>query len=536
MLAPDGKRLYVTGASPEGRVHVVDTSTLALTESLPVGHTPGALAVSPDGTKLYVCNRFHNDVSVVDVAARKETARIAVLREPVAAVLTADGKYLFVANHLPAGPASGDYVAAAVTVIETGSGAVAGAVQLPNGSTSLRGICLSPDGQFVYVTHILARYHLPTTQLERGWMNTNALSVIAVADRKLVNTVLLDNVDLGAANPWGVACTPDGKYLCVAHAGTHEVSVIDRAALHEKLTKAAAGQQVSDVTSSAADVPSDLAFMTGLRRRIALGGHGPRGLAVSGTKIYAAEYFSDSVSVVDAAAEAQPALQTFALGPQVSPSPARRGEMLFSDADRCFQKWQSCASCHPDGRADGLNWDLLNDGLGNPKNTKNMLLAFATPPVMSLAVRGKMEDAVRAGFRFIQFTNPPEEEFVAVGEYLKAMQPVPSPHLVKGQLSPAARRGQEVYTAAGCANCHPPPLYTDLKRHELGLGAGLDKAKAFDTPTLCEVWRTAPYLYDGRAATLKEALTSCNQENKHGQTTGLSAGDLEALLEYVLSQ
>ena len=32
----------------------------------------------------------------------------------------------------------------------------------------------------------------------------------------------------------------------------------------------------------------------------------------------------------------------------------RKGEQYFNDATLCFQKWQSCASCHPDARADGL--------------------------------------------------------------------------------------------------------------------------------------------------------------------------------------
>ena len=48
-----------------------------------------------------------------------------------------------------------------------------------------------------------------------------AISIVDVERRKLVNAVLLDDINLGAANPWGVACTRDGKYLCVAHAGTH---------------------------------------------------------------------------------------------------------------------------------------------------------------------------------------------------------------------------------------------------------------------------------------------------------------------------
>ena len=532
-LAPDGAKLYVAGASPEGAIHVVSVDGLKVVESLPVGHTPGALAVSPDGKTLYVCNRFNHNVSVLDLAAKKEVAKIAVLREPVAAALTPDGKSLVVANHLPVTPANAGSTSASVSILDTATNQVAATIQLPNGSTSLRGVCVSPDGQYAYVTHILGRYQLPTTQLERGWMNTNALSVIAVPDRKLVNTVLLDSVDLGAANPWGVACTADGKFLCVTHAGTHEVSVVDRAALHDKLAKAAAAKKTPDVYGS--DVPNDLSFLVGLRRRIKLAGNGPRGLAILGTKVYAAEYYSDSLGVTDLQSSARPAAQSLALGPKTALAPARRGEMIFNDADRCFQKWQSCASCHPDTRADGLNWDLLNDGLGNPKNTRSLLLTHSVPPAMSLGVREKAETAVRSGFRFIQFTVPPEEECVAVDEYLKAMKQVPSPYLVKGQLSPLAKRGAAVFATAGCATCHPAPLFSDLQKHDLGFGVGLDKDKPFKTSTLREVWRTAPYLYDGRAVTLKEVLTKWNANDQHGATSKLSAEDLDALIEYVLS-
>ena len=41
---------------------------------------------------------------------------------------------------------------------------------------------MSPDGRFAYVTHILSRYQVPTTQLERGWMNTNALSILDLVE------------------------------------------------------------------------------------------------------------------------------------------------------------------------------------------------------------------------------------------------------------------------------------------------------------------------------------------------------------------
>jgi len=41
----------------------------------------------------------------------------------------------------------------------------------------------------------MARFQVPTTQLERGWVATNALSVIRVADQSLLHTVLLDDLE-----------------------------------------------------------------------------------------------------------------------------------------------------------------------------------------------------------------------------------------------------------------------------------------------------------------------------------------------------
>jgi cytochrome c peroxidase len=214
----------------------------------------------------------------------------------------------------------------------------------------------------------------------------------------------------------------------------------------------------------------------------------------------------------------------------------RNGEMLFNDAFLCFQNWQSCASCHPGGgRVDALNWDLMNDGIGNPKNTKSMLLAHKTPPAMITGARPDAEAAVRAGIRHIQFAVRPEEDAAAIDEYLKSLKPVQSPYLVKGRPSKPAQRGQKVFNEAGCAACHPPPLYTDLKKYNIGTGKNLDENKPFDTPALIEVWRTAPYLYDGRAGTIREVLTKYNSGDKHGKTSNLTDDQINCLAEFLLS-
>jgi YVTN family beta-propeller protein len=537
-ISPDGSSLYITCESPAGKVHFMDPNAGNITISVSVDHTPNAPVASPNGKTLYVCNRFNNDVSVIDLASKKEVARVPVMREPVAAAVTPDGKLLLVANLLPAGAADAVFTGAVVSVVDTAANKVTADIRLPNGSTGLRGICVSPDGRHAYATHILARYQLPTTQLERGWMNTNALSIIDVRNQSLIDTVLLDDVDLGAANPWGVVCTPDGKYICVSHAGTHEISIINRARLHDKLDEAGSSPGSSGYgASSSSDVRNNLAFLVGLRRRVKLAGNGPRGLAVVGTRVYAAEYFTDSLGVVDIGRGTPPAAQSIPLGPKTPLTLVRKGEMLFNDASLCFQNWQSCASCHPGGgRADALNWDLMNDGIGNPKNTRSLLLSHETPPAMMTGVRESAEAAVRAGIRHIQFVVRPEEDAVAIDEYLKSLEPVPSPYLLDGRLSKAAERGRDVFEKADCASCHPAPLYTDLKGYDVGTGKALEKNRVFDTPTLVEVWRTAPYLYDGRTVTMRDVLIKHNPGDEHGVTSGLTEQEIDDLNEFILSQ
>jgi cytochrome c peroxidase len=110
--------------------------------------------------------------------------------------------------------------------------------------------------------------------------------------------------------------------------------------------------------------------------------------------------------------------------------------------------------------------------------------------------------------------------------------------LVGGKLSPAARRGERLFfnKEIGCARCHPPPLFTDLKSHDVGTRNPQDReTDKFDTPTLIELWRTAPYFHDGSVATLRDLLVFGNRNDQHGKTSHLSAQQISDLCEYLLS-
>ena len=533
--SPDGKFLYVTSESIPGCVYKINTKTGKLTTFKTAHHT-FAPSVSKNGKTLYICNRFKNKISAIDTATGKTIGTAKAVREPIVTALTEAGDQLIVGNHLPTQPPTSGLAAACVQIFDPADLKQIAKITLPNGSNSVSGIAVSKDGKYAYITHILARYQIPTNMLTRGWMNTSALTIVDLKAKKIYATVLLDNVDRGAANPWAVAITKDQSEIVVTLAGTHEIEVINRVALHKKLAKLASGQAVTNVSKKLEDTSQDLSFLVGMRKRIKLGGYVPRGLAIVGKTAYATEYFSDAISAVDISNLEYPKLKTYQLGPKQAMDKVRKGELYFHNADQCFQQWQSCSSCHPDARTDGLNWDLLNDGVGNPKSTKSMLYSHFTAPVMITGIRAKAEVAVEAGFKHIQFLEAPKEVQECVNAYLRSLRPIPSPYLVNGKLSAAAKRGEKVFLKAGCLNCHVGKYLTNCKKFDVGIADGRHKGDKFDTPTLVEVWRTAPYLYDGRATSILDMITNHNKKNMHGDTKNLTKQELSDLAEYILSK
>jgi len=526
-LSGDGSKLYVTCAAPQSTVVVLQTESLSVAARIPVGHTACGPALSPDGLRLYVCNRFDNDVSVVDLDAGVERERVPAVREPIAAAATPDGRSVLVANHLPADRADQFYTSPVVTVIDTQTHATT-AIRLPNGSVGVREMALSPDGRFAFLTHTLGNYELVPSQVDAGWTNTNVISIVDTMEKRRINTISLDDLYLGAGNPWGIACTADGQSLCVSHAGSRELSIVDLPEMLDRLGTRSA---------TLGGTPINQTTLAGVRRRIELPSFGPRGLAVVGSTVYVAGYFSDTLDVVELASQGEDSCRTIRLGPKPNWTARRRGEMLFHDATLCYQHWHSCSSCHPDARTDTLNWDLRNDGVGNAKNTKSMLLAHRTPPAMASGVRPSAEVAVRSGIEHILFAEVREDQATAIDEYLGTLQPVVSPHLVGGQLSEAALRGKALFESreVGCSRCHPAPLFTDQLMHDVGSRGTYETRNRFDTPTLIEAWRTAPYMHNGRYTTIEEVLLEGAHGAKAGSRKELSPQQIQDIATFVRS-
>ena len=152
---------------------------------------------------------------------------------------------------------------------------------------------------------------------------------------------------------------------------------------------------------------------------------------------------------------------------------------------------------------------------------------------MSTGVRPDADSAVRSGIYYVQFAYPSPRIVAAISAYLKSLSPVPSPFLVPGAPSDSVRKGEELFRSSGCVQCHNGPYYTNMKPYHVGTRSALDGDSVFDVPTLVELWRTSPYLHDGRATTIREVLTTFNSDDQHGRTSHLSDTDLSHLVDYV---
>ncbi|MFM7144033.1 MAG: di-heme oxidoredictase family protein [Alphaproteobacteria bacterium] len=122
----------------------------------------------------------------------------------------------------------------------------------------------------------------------------------------------------------------------------------------------------------------------------------------------------------------------------------------------------------------------------------------------------------------------PEDDgtrMVAQADFVRLLSPLPAPT----KLSPSARKGRAAFKKSRCDGCHLEKmrtgestspamrklslrLYSDLLLHDMGasladgIPQGLASGSEWRTSPLWGVARTAPYLHDGRAATLDQAI------------------------------
>jgi YVTN family beta-propeller protein len=454
---------------------------------------------------------------------------VQIASNPQALAVTPDSKKVFIACD-STGPAE-----RRVAVVDVESGNVK--YRPVRGSSNLRGIAVDPTGNYALAVHLVPKSHLPSTQIEQGWVFTNAITWLSLDGPELTVTLPLDLRTQGFANPEGVTIAPNGEKAWVAHAGADVVSVIDLKALVAVVHDVAKSDGGSGVQAYTVD---DLRVTRRyVRARIPVGAN-PRAIAISpdGTQLAVANRLDDSVSLIDAATDA--VTDTISLyrdgarPPQGEGAVLRDGEKLFHSGTLAFSGQFSCASCHPDGHTDGLNWDLPADGFNNFHNTKSLLSIEGTAPYGWLGTSPTLRDRFTGTLRHLFQHEPGESEADALEAYLLQLRVSAAVGTPGEPAQIALARGRTLFEGkAACRDCHAGAKFTDRTLHDVGTGS--DGAAEFDTPTLLGISTTAPYLHDGRAATLEEIFTKHNPAGLHGHAADLAPADLADLVEYLKS-
>jgi YVTN family beta-propeller protein len=573
-LTPDGGRLLVAN-SDNGSVTVVDTTTNKAIREIAVGDKPEGVTWIGDGPLAAVTVYREDRVAFVDTAKGEVVAKLRVPNEPYGIVATKDETRAYVTHEYPG----------TVSEIDLGERKV---LREMKAGENVRGLALSPDEKRLYVTEFYTGALLALDRQRGGVVDTwkghsadnlcrnviihprrpkvylsHIRSRIEVIDGSGSIFPHLSVCDLvppnGAkrrtsfgmdtyngvyvvANPWEAALSPDGKRLYTVYAGTNDMNV---------------SEVIDDDYKEIQRV--GFAVRTG---------QNPRAVRVSpdGKKVYIANALDFDVRVYDAA-NMRVLARIKLCEPPKSPEWVR-GKILFSTANSPLtsRRWIACSSCHPDGHSDGRVW---HNPEGLRKTPALLGLAHTHPLHWSadrdevqdfeytirgrlMQGRGLLEGALKpkAGFEPTELSmdlSGRSKDLDALAVYTNSFEFTLSPHIpAPGKLSAAAGRGKALFfsDAVGCAKCHSGPYYTDSRLekpfnlHDVGTGGDDPSEKMgpkYDTPTLLGIYRTAPYLHHGKAKTLRDVLTTCNKDDKHGKTSHLKPAEIADLIAFLKS-
>jgi YVTN family beta-propeller protein len=197
-VSPDGTRLYVA-SEDTGQLIILDASSGGQVGAHPVGGEPEGVAVGPDGRLVYATSEEDHTVAVLDTEQGQLRARIRVGLRPRNAVFTAAGDRAYV-------PGEND---ASVSAIAVAQDRVVRSVRIEGENIRPMDVRLTPNGEHLFVTTGRGR------QLIR--MNPQTLEVTG-------------RVEVGE-RPWGLAITPDGRFAFTANGPSNDVAMVDTASM-----------------------------------------------------------------------------------------------------------------------------------------------------------------------------------------------------------------------------------------------------------------------------------------------------------------
>jgi mono/diheme cytochrome c family protein len=557
-VAPDGRVWVVNTESAS--ISILNAGTFGVVQTLPLarGSRPFGLAFDPNGTAAYVALEASGQLLKLHpgTGAQLAVANVGVDARHVS--VSADGARVYV-NRFITPPLPGEGTAAVntagrggeVVVLTSSTLAIQRTLILQHSEAiesekSGRGIpnylaatAISPDGLSAWVPS--KQDNIKRGSFRNGQPLTHDKTVRAIASRINLTTQAEDyakRLDFdNAGMPSAAVFDPWGMYVFVALESSRAVAVVD----------AWAGREL-------------------LRFNV---GRAPQGLTLSpdGGTLYVHNFMDRKMTVHDVrgiinGGELQPGTAAIlnCITTEKLTAQVLLGKQLFYDAvdtRLALEQYVSCAACHNDGGQDGRVWDLTNFGEGL-RNTITLRghgnqgalhwsgnfdeVQDFEGQIRNLAGgTGLMSDAqFNTGTR-----NQPlgtakagvSGDLDALAAYVKSLtaSPISPFRTTDGNLTSNATAGQQIFRNQNCASCHGGAnfsnsalnVFRDIGTIKPGSGKRLGAAlTGLDVPTLRGLWATAPYLHDGSAATLTDAVKA------HASVT-LNSSDMEKLVDYL---
>jgi YVTN family beta-propeller protein len=542
VLSHDGQKAYVSNQWADN-VSVIDLATSKVVDTLQTANGPAGLAISADGKMLYAVNTYSSNVSVIDLETGEEQKRLDVGNNPTGIQLSPEKKVLFVTSRRAVIAPYGEPVKTDMTLLNDSSRRIAEYKTLESAHIA-ENVAFTPSGDLAIVTLIRPKNLVPSIQVERGFMMNYGIGIFEQKKDGRTIQLLLDEPNAYYADPFDIVITPDGKEAFVSNAGVDCISVLDMDSIRAIL--ATSTPEMLKGFENNLGVSSRFVI-----KRIPTGAN-PKGMALSpdGKKLYVAEQLQDRISVIST--ESLAILSTIDLGGPEKITVSRQGRRLFANAGHTFQNQYSCYTCHPDYHEDGLVYNMASKDMGrNLTNTQSLREIGKTAP---FKWNGKNQTVFKQdGIRFStvltrteQFSYPDLDaitSFIMTGiQYPPNLQHNPTGELTEAQLRgkeiferTVDKNGKEIPVRNRCITCHPAPYFTNKKLTDVGTLAASDDSIRFDTPHLNNIYASAPYLHDGRAATLEEIWTKYSPNDRHGVANDLSKIELNEMIEYLKS-
>lgn len=562
-LVHDGKsRAFVAERGSDRIVEILDGETLESGRTIAIAE-PYGLALSPDGKTLLATSVAEQSLVAFATDDLSVRWRIDLAAEPRGVAISADGSEAIVGFLSRASLAVVDLPDASDASVSKPS------ASKPSASPKVRWQSLDPRDQVVVVEDELgdgaktvdireapSRFRVPQGAGRRHVRNSFAVGYLgdgrAITTHQLATPQLVHKPEEGDEDSYGgaqVQMPPvvhrlswirDPGSASARHASTEIAVHQPRAFGYDQATDTLyvggyGDDRVVAIADASQATPS-LLWSTKLDRKVSA--CGIDGMVVDGDTLRVHCELSRRVlslplrhGVTDDRKLGKLAVRGPELAPSRRSAEVEHGAELFrraNDGRLSGAGALACASCHPEGRADGLTWRLGEHVLQTPMLAGRVV---GTAPYkwdgqdesLTASVRHTI-NRIGGNSSFVE-----RKEINALVAYVSSLQSPKAPAVADAD---AHARGRSLFEdkTLGCASCHGGEKLTDGAQYPLKSALAQT-----DTPSLVGLAHSVPYYHDGSAESLHALLTDRGSVHDMAELGGLSDAQVDDLRTYLES-